>query len=52
MGTADPLGTLSETSERSESLEEARMSKPWRTVLIVLVLAAIVNVGITYFTMY
>jgi hypothetical protein len=42
------------TARRSEAvhIEEARMSKPWRTVLIVLVLAFVVDVAITYFTMY
>ncbi len=33
-------------------VEGARMSKPWRTVLIVLVLAFILDVGITYLSMY
>jgi len=28
------------------------MSKPWRIVLVVLVLAFVLNVTITYFTMY
>ena len=32
--------------------EATWMSKPWRIVLILLVLAFVVNVGITYLTMY
>jgi hypothetical protein len=32
--------------------EEHRMSRPWRIVLLVLLLALVIDVTITYLTMY
>ena len=47
------MGTLRKRFEtRPTAAEEAHMSKPWRSVLIVLILSFLINVSITYFTMY
>ena len=54
MGPADSLGTLTWKTRNETGLpnKETLMSKPWRSVLFVLMLAAFVFVGSTYLMMY
>ncbi len=52
LGPADPLGNLKEApGAKPIRPEEAWMSRPWLTVLILLVLSFVVNVCFTYLTM-